>query len=179
MLSTVGKNVLRSTSSRILVQCPRRMQSHVSEAFSPLQASETETKVQLRGRPFLPGADKETFPSFLKGPRPDFPLILKANESKTLQDWGNLCREVLDKNLLKYGAVLFRELPVNTREDFQALFAAIGYPGTDYVGGSGHREALGPHIYSASDEPPEFCIELHNELSYMPVFNNKVGVIFL
>ena len=136
-------------------------------------------QVQLKGRRFLPGADKDSFPEFLSGPRYGFPRALKANGDRSLDQWGKLCREEIDRELLMHPAIVFRGLPLSSIEDFQQLFASIDFPGMDYVGGSAHRQNIGAKVYSASDEPPECCIDLHNEMSYSPVFNKKVRSIHL
>lgn len=147
-----------------------------TEAFSVIDPDEIKLKeiVNLRGRKFLPGGDKESFPQFLSGPKPDFPLALKAEGHYSIEDWGKLCREEIDGSLYEFGAILFRDLPLATTDDFQQLFASIGFPAMNYIGGSAHRENVAFQVYSASDEPPDCCIDLHNEMSYSPVYNNKV-----
>ena len=147
-----------------------------TEAFSVIEPDEMKlhSTVQLRGRRFLPGADKSTFPEYLSGPREDFPLALRAEGEYSIQEWGKFCREEADANLIHNGAILFRQLPLKSTDDFQLLFQSIGYPPMNYVGGSAHRENVASQVYSASDEPPDCCIDLHNEMSYSPVYNNKV-----
>eukprot|EP00112_Aurelia_sp_Birch-Aquarium-sp1_P008762 Seg1974.4 transcript_id=Seg1974.4/GoldUCD/mRNA.D3Y31 product="Dapdiamide synthesis protein DdaC" protein_id=Seg1974.4/GoldUCD/D3Y31 len=146
-----------------------------TEAFSVIDPDEIKLKeiVNLRGRKFLPGGDKDSFPQFLSGPKPDFPLALKAEGHYSIEDWGKLCREEIDGSLYEFGAILFRDLPLATTDDFQQLFASIGFPAMNYIGGSAHRENVAFQVYSASDEPPDCCIDLHNEMSYSPVYNNK------
>ncbi len=135
--------------------------------------------VSLKGRRFLPDSEKESFPSFLNGPDKHFPLALQARGSKSIEEWGRLCREQIDAELLKYGAILFRQLPLSSVEDFQKFVRIMDFPRMEYDCGSGHRASLADQIYSASDEPPQFSIELHNELAYMPNYNRKVGFCFL
>ena len=144
--------------------------------FSVVDPSRIQLKpsVRLRGRRFLPGADSESFPEYLYGPREHFPLALEAAGTYSIEEWGSLCREEADANLVEHGAILFRGLPLDSTEDFQRLFCSIGYRPMDYIGGSAHRKSVVSQVYSASDEPPECCIDLHNELSYSSVFNKKV-----
>ncbi len=148
-----------------------------SNSFSLINHEELQPTqpAKLRGRPFLPDGDKSSFPQYLDGPRKDFPLALKAEANHSLDDWGKLCRKEIDENLLKYGAILFRQLPIDSAEDFQTLLKSIGFPAMSYDGGSGHRDSIAEQIYYASEEPPEYSIELHNEMSYYPVYNKKVN----
>eukprot|EP00794_Sanderia_malayensis_P016844 gene16844-18543_t len=166
---------LVTTQTRKLAQQATPTSQCMTDAFCPISIEELQLteQIQLRGRKFLPGADKQSFPSFLDGPRNDFPLALRAHGTKNLDDWGKYCRQELDANLVKYGAVLFRQLPLSSVDDFQALFRGIGYPAMNYVGGSAYRESVSSQIYSASDEPPECCIDLHNEMSYSPNYNKR------
>lgn len=148
-----------------------------TSAFSVLDPNEIKlaSAIRLRGRRFLPGAEAETFPEYLNGPREHFPLALEAEGTYDIEEWGKLCREEADAGLIAHGAILFRGLPIETTDDFQQLFHSVGYPPMNYIGGSGHREHVSSQVYSASDEPQECCIDLHNELSYCPVYNKKVS----
>ncbi len=166
---TLGKSILARTLSQSL-------QHSKVEAFSQIPPAELglSEPEKLRGRRFLPGADKDSFPELLKGPRQDFPLALEAHGDYSIQDWGKLCRQEIDRSLLKYGAILFRKLPLVSVDDFQSFFLSVDFPPMTYVGGSAYRESVSSKVYSASDEPPECCIDLHNEMSYSPNFNKKV-----
>lgn len=150
-----------------------------TNAFTIVDPSQLQltSEVPLRGRKFLPGADASSFPKYLNGPKENFPLALEAVGSYSIEDWGKLCREEADANLLSYGAILFRGLPVDSANDFNRLFHNVGYPAMNYIGGSAHREHVSSQVYSASDEPPECCIDLHNEMSYCPVYNKKVSFV--
>eukprot|EP00794_Sanderia_malayensis_P016845 gene16845-18544_t len=160
-----------------ILMCARQLMRRNQSSFVRLNHEELRPAQlsRLEGRQFLPGADKNSFPERLAAPRKDFPLALAAVDGKrSLQDWAKLCRQEIDANLLKYGAILFRELPLSTVEDFQQLFEAMDYQPMDYKGGSGERIKMTSDVYTASDEPAEYSIELHNELSYNPVFCKKI-----
>ena len=151
-----------------------------TNAFSLVDPSQIQLKtaVRLRGRRFLPGADSKTFPEYLNGPRENFPLALEAEGTYSIEDWGKFCRDEADAHLVMHGAILFRGLPLNNTDDFQRLFRSVGYPPMNYIGGSAHREHISSQVYSASDEPQECCIDLHNEMSYCPVYNKKASESF-
>lgn len=163
-------------SSTMLAVGERKTRAFAVVDPSTLQLNPAE---RLKGRRFLPGAESETFPEYLSSPREQFPLALEAAETYSIEDWGKLCREEADANLVEYGAILFRGLPLDSADDFQQLFHNIGYRRMDYIGGSAHRKPVLSQVYSASDEPPECCIDLHNEMSYSRVFNTKVIHILL
>ena len=147
-----------------------------TSAFSVVDPSRIQLKpaVRLKGRRFLPGADSITFPEYLDSPRDDFPLALEAVGTYSIEDWGRLCKEEADMSLLTYGAILFRGLPLVSADDFQRFFSSTGYRPMNYIGGSAHRKNVVSQVYSASDEPPECCIDLHNEMSYSRVYNKRV-----
>ena len=149
-------------------------------AFSVIDPNRMLLKppVQLRGQRFLAGAESETFPEYLNSPGKQFPLALEAAGSYSIEEWGKMCKEETDENLLTYGAILFRGLPLDSAEDFQLLFRSMGYRPMDYIGGSAYREQVVSQVYSASDEPPECCIDLHNEMSYTPTIVKKVANYF-
>jgi len=146
-----------------------------TSAFSVVDPSRLQLKpaVRLKGRRFLPGADSITFPEYLDSPRDDFPLALEAVGTYSIEDWGRLCKEEADTSLLAYGAILFRGLPLESADDFQLFFSSTGYRPMNYIGGSAHRKNVMSQVYSASDEPPECCIDLHNEMSYSRVYNKR------
>ena len=48
-----------------------------------------------------------------------------------------------------------------------------------YEAGSGYREKVVEKVYTASDEPPEFSIEPHNEMSYLSIFPTRVNIWLL
>ena len=135
------------------------------------------TMATLRGRKYLPGADKPTFPKYLQNPTGDFPYGLKAvsKPRKSLKDWSQICREYIQDLLPKYRAMLFRDLPLNSVEDIQNFVVETGFTGMEYVGGSAYRQKVQQDLFSASDEPPEISMDLHNEMSYLESYPRKVG----
>ena len=94
----------------------------------------------------------------------------------TPDKWGQLCREQLDKVLPKYSAVLFRNLPLFEAGDFAKFADNLGYKPTNYEGGTGNRYlAEGEtEVYLSTSDPPDFNIELHNEMACSPVHPKKV-----
>ena len=54
--------------------------------------------------------------------------------------------------------------------------AALDYEKLTYADGSGFRTPLNDLVYTASDEPAEFTIEHHNEMSNTRRYPSKVNL---
>ncbi|XP_078696817.1 dapdiamide synthesis protein DdaC-like isoform X2 [Branchiostoma floridae x Branchiostoma belcheri] len=143
-----------------------------------------ETKVQwtaqavpIRGRPMLVGSDSPKFPEYLAPPRDGFPFVYEAagGVSATAEECASDMRKVIDELLRKRdeGGVLFRGLPISTSEEFSRVVQNLGLNVSLYVGNA-IRHQTNDFVYSASDQPPEWCIEAHNELAYTNYFPEKV-----
>lgn len=85
-------------------------------------------------------------------------------------------REEISRQLLKTGAILFRNFNVNSRDGLlkvKEMFA--GNTAFDYVDGNSPRTKLSNDVYTSTEYPKELSITLHNELSYS---NKWPGTIF-
>ena len=148
--------------------------------FTPLPPKDLalQFKHQIAGRKYLPGSGGKGLPKFLSSAREGFPFALRAEsiDHLTPDKWGQLCREQLDKVLPKYSAVLFRNLPLFEAGDFAKFADNLGYKPTNYEGGTGNRYlAEGEtEVYLSTSDPPDFNIELHNEMACSPVHPKKV-----
>ena len=135
-------------------------------------------KSRLRDRPYLHGSSDGGFPEFLAGPTESFPhaVQVQSDQRCSLSESAAHCREYIDGNLPNQGAILFRNLPMSIAKDFSAFVKQLGYNAMSYGGGTGNRHNVDRDvsIYTASDEPPKACIEMHNEMSYKSVFPQKV-----
>ena len=131
----------------------------------------------LRGRKYLSGADKPTFPQYLQNAKEDFPYALKAvsDPDRTLRDWSRICRQYIQDLLPKYKAMLFRNLPLHSAEDIRNFVVGTGFKGMEYIGGNAYRQKVQQDLFSASDEPPEISMDLHNEMAYLENYPRKVG----
>ena len=170
------KNIFKTVTKQRLLSTSNNLGEKNTNAFTKVDIRELQLKepIILKGRSFLPGSNASTFPRQLNSVQEDFALALRAEDSMNISEWGKICRAEIERNLLRFGGILFRGLPLASTEDFQLFMKSIDYPPNDYYIGSALRQTIIPQIFSASDEPPEFCIELHNEMSYLPHFNRKV-----
>ena len=149
--------------------------------FSSVQIPAIPYQIPLQSRKHMPGAHGKSFPKYLNtvNANNDFLLALQTNEKCRLsvKEWSLAFREHVDKLLPKYEAVLFKNLPLATVEDFKQFFTWTGYEKLEYIGGKYSRINFGGAVYSASEEPKETNIELHNDFSYSAVYNKKVKLV--
>ena len=138
----------------------------------------TDNASKTSGQRVLPGSTGDCFPEVLSPPTETFPHTVQIDNPHhhSLSEITDSCRRYLTNNLLYYGAVLFRNLPLKTAADFRTLSQGFGYKPMTYVGGAVERKELdgNPGTYTASDEPPLAVIEPHSEMAYSPVYPTKV-----
>ena len=164
--------------ARSLVSKPQVAENH--SFFTPIPPEDLtlQFKHRIAGRKYLPGSQGKGFPEFLASARQGFPYALRADSVShvSVEKWGQLCREQLDKAIPEYNAVLFRNLPLFEAKDFAKFVSNLGYKPTTYEGGTGNRYlAEGEtEVYFSTSDPPDFNIELHNEMSCSPVHPKKV-----
>jgi len=87
------------------------------------------TKFKSRlDRPFIVGSTGEGFPEFLGEPRDSFPhgVLVNNPHQSSLAQLTVKCMEYEEENLADYPAILFRNLPAQTAQDFSII--AQGMP---------------------------------------------------
>jgi alpha-ketoglutarate-dependent taurine dioxygenase len=103
--------------------------------------------------------------------RPDkeksLPLRLcPAQENIDLIEWAAINRDLLQKKLLSYGAILFRNFKIGSAERFEEFIKSVSGELLPYKERSSPRSQVRGNIYTSTDYPPEQSIFLHNENSY-------------
>ena len=95
----------------------------------------------------------------------------------TIEEWAVHCPQAVDQDLLTYGAVLFRGLPLSEGKDFSLFTKYLGYTPMDYSGGTGNRPYFDKEatVYISTLDPREFTIGLHNEMACSTVHPKKVS----
>src|SRR5262245_49867030 len=73
----------------------------------------------------------------------------------------------VEQALLSFGAIVWRGLPVAEAEDFARLMRCFEGFAPGYVGGTSDRKAISGKVMEATRTPPDYCIHLHQEMSYM------------
>ena len=173
--------------TRAVLHCIMQARSLVSKPqvagenhsfFTPIPPEDLalQFKHRIAGRKYLPGSQGKGFPEFLAPARQGFPYALRADSVShmSVEKWGQLCREQLDKAIPEYNAVLFRNLPLFEAKDFAKFASNLGYKRTTYEGGTGNRYLAEAEVYTSTCDSPDFNIELHNEMSCSPVHPKKV-----
>jgi alpha-ketoglutarate-dependent taurine dioxygenase len=90
-----------------------------------------------------------------------------------LQVWTS-CQVWIERQLLRYGAVLFRGFSIAQQNAFQSVIAGMRETVFPYIAGNSPRTKLAAGIYSSTEYPAEYFISLHNELSYMSHWPKRI-----
>src|SRR2546430_10766940 len=83
-----------------------------------------------------------------------------------LCSWVASERAEVDAALLRHGGILFRNFEITSTEQFRQFVTSASDAPLPYVERSSPRTAVGGHIYSSTDYPPEHEIFPHCENSY-------------
>ena len=148
--------------------------------FQPLLREElvTKFKSRLKDRPFTVGSTGEGFPEFLGEPRESFPHAVKVNNQHqfTLAELTEKCMEYVEENHSQHPAILFRNLPAQTAQDFSTIAKVIPWKSMTYKGGASYRQQIDKNVgtYTANDDPDEISIDPHNEMAYTTFYPSKV-----
>jgi alpha-ketoglutarate-dependent taurine dioxygenase len=99
------------------------------------------------------------------------PLVLSPETPgfMTLDDafsWIKLNEEWLSASLRQYGAILFRNLPIQSPEQFKSFVAQVDSKMLPYTMGQSPRKRVLDKVYTSTEFPAGQRIMLHNELSY-------------
>jgi len=114
---------------------------------------------------------------FLK-PGATLPLMMQpATENVSFDElttWLRANRDFVERQLVKYGAILFRGFPVNNVDDFEQFGMAVSDKLLEYRERSSPRSQVGDNVYTSTDYPPSQKIFPHNEHSYAVTFPLKL-----
>jgi alpha-ketoglutarate-dependent taurine dioxygenase len=105
-------------------------------------------------------------PHYLR-PGQTLPLVIEPNlDGIALDLWAGSNLEFIEAQLLKHGAILFRNFDVNSIADFEKTVNSISSELIDYKEASTPRTKVAEKIYTSTEYPATQSIPLHNELSY-------------
>jgi amino acid adenylation domain-containing protein len=95
------------------------------------------------------------------------PLVIRPDaEAVDLSLWARDNLDFIDGQLLRHGALLFRNFEVRSMADFVQFTGSISPELLDYSEPSSPRTELSNKIYTSTEYPPDQWIQLHNEMSY-------------
>jgi len=93
-------------------------------------------------------------------------LLEPAVEGLNLIDWVGGNRQHIEQELLRYGAILFRDFNVTTVDEFEQFMKSLTGELLDYSYRSTPRTQVSGKIYTSTEYPAHQSIPLHNEMSY-------------
>jgi alpha-ketoglutarate-dependent taurine dioxygenase len=90
--------------------------------------------------------------------------------------WHEQMRSELERILLRSGAILFRDFPVRSPEEFARVARAFssGDLIEEYVPGVSQRTKLGGGVFSSTEYPSHLIMPCHNEMSYTRDWPSKI-----
>jgi len=171
---------LLSDFELLLTRIVAEPDSHLSDFVEALAAAERERAEAERKR-----VAEESFKKFkgfkaktVRVPREELvvsssltsgaslPLVLKPNaENLDLPLWAERNREMLQEQLVRHGAILFRDFELDPARDFGRLAHAV-CSDLFHENGEHPRLALGDGVYTPVFYPPEQLLLWHNENSF-------------
>jgi len=80
--------------------------------------------------------------------------------------WASQNRELIETELVRHGAILFRRFYLRTTDKFEQFIKAISGELLQYSYASTPRSQISGNIYTSTEYPAEQSIPLHNEMSY-------------
>ena len=99
--------------------------------------------------------------------RGTMPLVIEPRTDNVNPfDWAQTEREMIESQLLKHGAILFRNFKLETVDNFERFVSTISPGILEYNERSSPRSELKKGIYTSTDYPSDQSIHFHNEQSY-------------
>jgi Probable taurine catabolism dioxygenase len=108
---------------------------------------------------------------------PDNPLVYVIEpglKDVHLTTWATLNKPLVERELYKHGAVLFRGFDITNTRQFGAFVEAVSDETMEYRERSSPRSQVGDKVYTSTDYPPDQKIFPHNEHSYSLTFPLKL-----
>ena len=105
-----------------------------------------------------------------------FPHVLRCNGQGAnlamATDWVKRHSRDLLANATRDGAVLLRDFPVSSAEDFDAIVEALDLPNFPYEKSLSNAVRINrtPRVFSANEAPPEVQIFFHHEMAQTPLY---------
>jgi len=108
-------------------------------------------------------------------PNQKLPLVMRPVRSDIDPvAWARNSVAEIEAELVKHGAILFRDFPLRSRSDFEAFARAISPELMEYTERSTPRSEVTAGIYTSTEYPADQHIPLHNENSYSHAWPRKV-----
>jgi len=100
-------------------------------------------------------------------PENRFPLVIQPEtDGIDLVEWTRAARDLVEEELLKHGAILFRGFNLSTVERFSQFARMLSPNLLDYRERAAPRIEVDKNIYTSTEYPADQSIPLHHEMSY-------------
>ncbi len=114
----------------------------------------------------------------LPGREDAIPLVIEpvaeyAGKLK-LHEWAPDHLDLINRSVLKFGGVLFRNFDTKNQEDFHRFLDTLGVQLITYNESSTPRTQLKNNVYTSTEFPNDQTIALHNELSTSATVPQKI-----
>jgi alpha-ketoglutarate-dependent taurine dioxygenase len=108
-------------------------------------------------------------------PGSTFPLVMRPlMENINLADWARSARAEIEAQLLRHGAILFRNFKIDAVEQFEQFARTLSPELLDYRERAAPRREAGRNVYTSTEYPAEQSIPLHHEMSYSHNWPTKI-----
>lgn len=94
------------------------------------------------------------------------PMLVEVPPGLPMEQALPLAREIADRDLARYGGLMFRGLALDGADAFRGFAAGFGHPLLTYEFGSTPRSKVTQGVYTSTEYPPHQHIPLHNEQAY-------------
>lgn len=101
-------------------------------------------------------------------------LVQPAQSDVNLVAWANDHRELIETELTRHGALLFRGFDIHSVQRFEEFVATTSRGALPYSERSSPRSQVSGNIYTSTDYPAAETIFMHNEQSYNLQFPLKI-----
>ncbi len=118
--------------------------------------------------------------SFEENPVGIFPLVVtNTSPSATLADasaWIKDNLNAIKDRLSTSGAILFRDFPIKTDQDFDTVITGFDYQTFTYEESLSNAVRVNrtPKVFTANEAPPSEGIFLHNEMAQTPIYPTRL-----
>lgn len=149
-----------------------------TQIFQQEYISQSGPEIALAGRKYLAGSQDGEHPRTLEyATDGDYEVFRMISQDKSLEEVSKDISEVVNSNLDRKGAILFKGLSstISTNPQFSQMAEHLGEK-FSYTAGFATREEFGdaPGVMAAADDPPEVTIEPHLEMSYNKDMPGKI-----
>lgn len=108
-------------------------------------------------------------------PGQNLPLLIRPTlDGIDLSAWAKGNQGLLETQVLKYGAILFRGFAIKSVAEFEQFIAAVSAGAIEYRYRASPRALVSGHIYTSTDYPADQSIFPHNEHAFSPVFPLRI-----